>query len=31
MQFFLSIFLFVGVLGFADARLPWPSAKGDRA
>lgn len=30
MQFFLGMFLFVVVLGVADARLPWPSIEGDR-
>ena len=27
MQFLLGLFLFVGVLGVVDARLPWPDPK----
>jgi hypothetical protein len=28
MSFILGIVLFVGVIGWLDARLPWPIARG---
>jgi hypothetical protein len=28
MSFVIGIILFVGVIGFLDARLPWPRPKG---
>jgi hypothetical protein len=30
MSFILGLILFVGVIGFLDSRLPWPSARAAR-
>ena len=30
MAFFVGLFLFIGVVGWLDARLPWPSPERGR-